>query len=49
MTDRFETAVAKHEPIYDAIAAGNLDAAEDMPVAHLKMSKTWILGARSRT
>lgn len=45
MTDRIETTVAEHQPIYDAIAAGDPVAAERAMIAHLASSKTWILNA----
>jgi len=45
LTDRIETTVAEHRPIYEAIAAGDQDAAERAMLDHLASSKTWILKA----
>ena len=47
MTDRLETTIAEHQAIYDAIAAGDADAAERAIIEHLAISKTWILNASS--
>ena len=47
MTDRIETTVAEHQPIYEAIAAGDPDAAEHAMIEHLASSKTWILNVIS--
>ncbi len=47
MTDRLETTVAEHQAIYDAIAAGDPDAAEYAMINHLAISKTWIINATS--
>ena len=48
MTDRIESTVAEHRPIYEAIAAGDPDAAERAMLDHLASSKTWILKAINR-
>jgi len=45
LTDRIESTVAEHEPIYEAIAARDPDAAEQAMIDHLAISKTWILKA----
>ena len=47
-TDRLETTVAEHQAIYDAIVAGDSDAAEQAMIKHLAMSKSWILKASNR-
>ena len=44
-TDHVESTIAEHQPIYDAIAAGDPDTAEQAMVVHLSRSKQWILGA----
>ena len=43
--DELETTVAEHRAIYEAIAAGDPDAAERAMMDHLAISKTWILKA----
>ncbi len=45
MTDRLETTIAEHQAVYDAIASGSPDAAEQAMMDHLSLSKTWILDA----
>ena len=45
MTDVLETTVAEHQTVYDAIAAGDPDAAERAMMDHLASSRTWILSA----
>jgi len=43
--DLLGTALAEHEPIYEAIAAGDPDAAERAMMNHLTLSKRWLLDA----
>ena len=48
MTDRLETTVAEHQAIYDAIAAGDPDAARRAMIEHLRISRKLILKAFER-
>lgn len=45
LTDRLETVVVEHQAIFDAIAAGDPDAAERAMTKHLTFGKEWILNA----
>lgn len=48
MTDRVETTLAEHQAVYDAIVARDPDAAERAMMAHLAISRRWILSASGR-
>jgi GntR family transcriptional repressor for pyruvate dehydrogenase complex len=48
LTDRIESTVAEHKPIYEAIAARDPVAAEQAMIDHLASSKAWILKAISQ-